>query len=838
MGCPNRPPSHATGLTAPTKITDALGGEWQNFFDAGGNLVGQQFRGHPAGDPGGDIVLLQDTLIDVDKLGRPTQIDQRLSTVGSLTPLRPVQLSDGDGNGFTTHRIEWDAGSRPTVIYNDNGGKSRIDYDGAGRIIKLEDAAGNTEEYEYDDGGNTIKIIATDVATNDIVPPETSITLLVPDQFGRTVRVSNNAGETNRFEYDCRDQLIGSSNAVGPLIDDPIDIVDPLLQINDTGNTVTYTRDGLGRIIKETFDLRVDGLGGNPLDTSNSANQDGQVIILHTIDDNNRQITHIDDNGNSTTREFDKLGRLEQTTFADGTTESFTYDHDDNLVEKVDANGSTFTITVDALNRTTQIDIDRAPGIEGTTQQTFFHDGLSRVVAATDDNGGDSADTQTIEFVYDSRGNIVEERQNGEAVSSNFSGDSEREQMTMPGGRVVTFTYDPLGQATMASDPAGTIFQSNWLGSGGNELTRDNSNGTAMTVLNADRTKIVGLDPVNQVVEFRVTDPGGGDIINHELGYDRVGVPLFVRSNDRGGLTDEFNLDSLSRVVEARVDVNGNGGGGVVVPREVEEVTYQYDGVGNRVTTETTTESGTVTKPYVVNEVNAYTDIGSTVQVFDLNGNRTGDGTNTYIYDAFNRFVGVENQSGDRIATYNYDAGGRLARLTTFDVGNPGTVTGSTNFIYDGNQLVEQQDGMTGATEMTIVNHSNIENGIVQIQRTSDHPRGSGTLYVHQNPFADIVALTDVDANVVQKFTYDSFGNRYDGTTGSPIDLNAEGSFFGFRGLQYDGISETLIDGALRYDSVTGRSLQRVGGFGSQNFGDFGNTYRLSPGSPAQQTRD
>src|SRR5262249_40631576 len=79
------------------------------------------------------------------------------------------------------------------------------------------------------------------------------------------------------------------------------------------------------------------------------------------------------------------------------------------------------------------------------------------------------------------------------------------------------------------------------------------------------------------------------------------------------------------------------------------DISYHYDNAGNR--TSTVTSAGTVT--YTPNAVNEYTSVGSVPQAYDVNGNLTSDGVNTYTFDAESRLVSATTASG--IVTYAYD---------------------------------------------------------------------------------------------------------------------------------------------------------------------------------------
>src|SRR5438067_1138871 len=76
---------------------------------------------------------------------------------------------------------------------------------------------------------------------------------------------------------------------------------------------------------------------------------------------------------------------------------------------------------------------------------------------------------------------------------------------------------------------------------------------------------------------------------------------------------------------------------------------------------------------------NRQTQLGNRTLTYDLNGNRTSDGANTYTWDARDRLVGI---SGSVSATFQYDAAGR--RISK-------TVNGqATGYLYDGANVVQE----------------------------------------------------------------------------------------------------------------------------------------------------
>jgi len=87
-----------------------------------------------------------------------------------------------------------------------------------------------------------------------------------------------------------------------------------------------------------------------------------------------------------------------------------------------------------------------------------------------------------------------------------------------------------------------------------------------------------------------------------------------------------------------------------------------------------------VNRNYSVNGLNQYLVAGPAAFTYDASGNLTGDGTNSYIYDAENRLVSAT--AAGVTATLTYDPLGRLWRVQKG--------AADTRFLYDGDALVAE----------------------------------------------------------------------------------------------------------------------------------------------------
>ncbi len=806
------------GFNRVLQVVDALGNFAGNSFDVAGNVLQTQVFGHPASDTDSKTVLLQDVRYFYDELNRRYQTDESLFVADGFSPVRAPDLLDDNADGFVTNVYEYDALSRLTYTVEDDGEVAEMLYDGLSRQIAEVDALGNMLLMDYDSNSNPVRVTSVEVSENDLVSQEVFETRYVYDQFNRLVRATDNAGQTSRFTYDSRDNLVSISDPVGPLTDDPLGLFSG--KINGLGNTSRYFYDGLNRRISEISDLRIGGIGSGGIDTSNSHNNDGVVTLSYKWDGNSRLISIEDDNENTTTYEYDALNRKVRQVNAD--TDEITdlvYDRDDNLIEVVDPNGTTSVRKYDALNRLVSVDVVRANGVGGTTLETFEYDGLNRRTLQSDNNG-DSGSIQTTEYLYDSLGRILEERQNGQVLSSVFTGAGNQIESVFPGGRVISKSFDLLDRVRVINDTTAggstLIAELDWIGPGSRLLRSLNGNGAQLTYLNTTDDVVVGYDAVNRIQKFRVLDSENVDILDREYGYNRANMRLFEQRNDDDALVDNYVYDSLYRLVKTNLDQGTTG-----ARREIESFDYVYDGVGNRRNViQELISSGSLNIGYEVNEVNEYIKVGEEDRAHSSNGNLIDDGTNRYTYDYKNRLIEVADKvSGSSIASYLYHTDNR--RSAKFAAGI------ETHFFYDGWQVCEEQNS-DGVTLVTYVYAPNYLDAPMQIERTAANPLGTGEVYLHQNARYDVVAVTDESGAVAETRYFDDFGRAY-GEDKLPTVSSSVGNPYGYQGRRLDEETGFYYYRNRYYDPVSGRFLQRDPVWDS---GNVGNQYTYVGNSP------
>src|SRR5262249_24079037 len=117
-----------------------------------------------------------------------------------------------------------------------------------------------------------------------------------------------------------------------------------------------------------------------------------------------------------------------------------------------------------------------------------------------------------------------------------------------------------------------------------------------------------------------------------------------------------YNYDAIGQLTHAVFASNNTA----VLPNQ--DLEYDYDAAGNR----TQTIINGVATPYTVNDLNEYTQVGTTTYTYDDDGNlntKTEAGvTTTYTFDDLNRLTGVSSPTDT--FSYGFDSIGQFAFAT------------------------------------------------------------------------------------------------------------------------------------------------------------------------------
>jgi len=438
-----------------------------------------------------------------------------------------------------------------------------------------------------------------------------------------------------------------------------------------------------------------------------------------------RLISVADPLGNRTRYTYDALNRLTQLTDALSGLTQFGYDPNGNLLSVTDARGNQTSYTPDAMDRV-QTRTDALLHPEGSTydpngnlqtftdrksqQRTLTYDALDRLTRV------DYADSSFTTYTWDAGNRLTQ-------LTDSLTG-------------TITRTPDILDRLTQEVTPQGTV---SW--------GYDNANRrTSMTVLGQ-----TALSYTYDTADRLTTLTQGTASVT--IGYDDA--------NRRTSLTlpntvqATYGYDTSNRLTSITFKKGATTLG---------TLTYTYDAAGRR-TALTGTWARTGIPAAVAsasyNANNQQTAWGGQTNTFDLNGNLTSDGTNTYTWDARDRLASI---AGGTTASFTYDPTGRRASKTI-----SGT---TTQFLYDGANPVQELSG-AGAVLANLLTGLGIDEYFTRAD-------GSGRRTLLADALGSTLALTD-DAGAVQtSYTYEPFGNT---TVSGQVNANS----FQYTGRENDG---------------------------------------------------
>jgi RHS repeat-associated protein len=284
-----------------------------------------------------------------------------------------------------------------------------------------------------------------------------------------------------------------------------------------------------------------------------------------------------------------------------------------------------------------------------------------------------------------------------------------------------------------------------------NLTSRGLPNGTATTYT------YDGLDRLKRLKDAKASTV----IADNNYTYNNAGQ--IVQNIDQSG-THVYGYDALDRLTSATY---------TGTPAE----SYAYDVVGNRSSSQRSTS-------YSYQPFNRLTGTTTAGYLYDSNGNMISkadsSGTTQFAWDFENRLIQAVTPSSGSVS-YKYDALGRRIQSAPSN-------GASTNFRYDGQDV--SQDKTSAGVITEYLNGPGIDNKIRQ-------KTGTTLYYFAQDQLGSTTALTDSKGALVERETYDAYGN----TAGTAKTR------YGFTGRERDSLTGLVYYRARFYDPQLGRFI-------------------------------
>jgi RHS repeat-associated protein len=743
--------------------TNALGQAVTYTYDSRGNKLSATSALGTASftyNQFGEVLTATDAMGGVetntyDAVGKLLSVIDALNNPTTLTyDARGQLLTMTNARGNTT-TLNWDTGGHLTQTKDALGNITTLAYDARARLTKATDALGNATSFTYDAANHLIKITRADRSSMSYTY----------DLAGRRTKTTDFLGNVTTRAYDAAYRLTGETDALGKSVSYSYDLMSNLTgttdQLGQTTNIVydefnrpeitIYPTAGSGAArLRETIEYDAVGNVIRRTDTAGRATtyEYDSANRLAKITDPALQATQYEYNPRSSVTAvvdalsqryefgFDALSRLTTVTRA-GLQMSFAYDAVGNAIQRTDYNNLTTNYTYDALNRLTKI------AYPDTTTATYAYDKMSRLTAAANING-------TVSFVYDKLGQVTSATDVwGQAINYTYDADGRRTQTSF-GANTFNYSYDAINRLTKIAETK--KLATTYAYDAASRLTSRTLPNGIVTSYSYD-----GVDRLTRLLDAK----GASVIVDNNYSYNDAGN--ITKNIDQSG-THVYGYDILDHLTSAAYPLMGNE-------------SYAYDAGGNR-----TSSHRSSTYNYQPN--NRLTSTNTTAYVYDNNGNlisrSDSSGTTQLEWDFENRLTQVVTPAAGSV-TYKYDALGRRVQTAP-------SSGAATNFTYDGDDIAQEQTSTGVITDY--LNGPGIDNKIRQ---------KTGTIYNYfsQDHLGSTTALTDSNGSLVERETYDAYGN----TAGSARTR------YGYTGRERDPVTGLMYYRARWYDAQVGRFI-------------------------------
>jgi len=449
-------------------------------------------------------------------------------------------------------------------------------------------------------------------------------------------------------------------------------------------------------------------------------------VTKRFTDNAGRPISVADALGNLTQFSYDNLDRLTQIIDANGKTTALSYDPDGNLLSLTDALTNKTSYGYDSRNRVTS----RNDAL--LTADSYSYDATGNLASHTDRDGN------VINYTYDALNRPTQAQYNiakghGTQLQSTVTytwdaGNRVTQGIDSIAGSA-TRQYNGLDRLTQEATPQGTV-----------NYTYDNAGRrTTMQVVGQPQVAYT-WDNTNRLTAISQGSSSVG------LSYDNANRRTCLTLPN--GVLASYGYDKDSRVTSL---VYGTGGSCSSPPNNLGSLTYSYDADGRRTATAgslaAVTLPANVTGTTSYNADNEQSQFNGTSLSYDANGNLTGDGTNTYTWDARNHLSKI-TQGRTTVGSFVYDAFGRRTSKTI------GTTT--TQFLYDGWNPVQELAPST--PPLAPVPTANMVTGLGVDEYFQRSDQVNGTLTFMTDALGSPLALTNSSGAITTSYTYEPFG--------------------------------------------------------------------------------
>ncbi len=514
-------------------------------------------------------------------------------------------------------------------------------YSSGGKLASITDRNENTVTLQYDVSGQLNSVTGAGGRS-----------LSFTFQDGKIKTITDPIGRTVEYTYDTGSNLKAVKSLGGGII--TYDYVSGGLQSITDQNSKKYIEneyDSFGRVIRQ-YDENSNAIQFDYDD----ANLENTCTYLST--------------GDVTRYQYNEMLFITKKTFADNTTEEYTYDQWGNRNSVKDRNNHTTSYTFDARGNmlsetapapfgyTTTYTYDSSDNLKQTAASggaiTSFdydeHSNLTKTTIKLDDTANST--TSVTYDVYGRAASITDAENKTTLIE--YGVDNNPTKITDPEGNIIEYGYDDAGRKTSMTTCYGTT-----------HYHYDANDKVVKVIDPAGNTTRIKYDAVGNMVKLinpkqynSTTDDGAGYTFTYDA-MDRM-----VRQTDPLGNHKGFKYDQVGRVIK---EINPNY-----------YDTAADDGAGTGFEYEANGRLARVVNPSGQKSRIQYDAVGNRIKTIDANNydenSDSGPGFQ-YSYDEMNRLIEVRDTNGTVIKRLVYDANSNVVK----EIDAKGYQSGSTD---------------------------------------------------------------------------------------------------------------------------------------------------------------
>jgi len=542
----------------------------------------------------------------------------------------------------------------------------------------------------------------------------------------------------------------------------------------------------------------------------------GAINYTYTITPYGRHQTVISTNGATTTIVSDLWGNRLYIIEPNAGLIKSEYNQFNEMIKQIDARGNTTTYEYDILGRITKKKYTTTDYVIAPQVITFFYDnstptnkGLGKLHQIKIDN------TLSETFLYDSQGRLAKhtKKLNGsQSFSYSYNANGQLQKLTYPSGFAVTYSYTPTGkldEIKRGSDNS-LIYKVNSRNQYHQPLNCQYGNGL---VINYDYNQYGLITGIKSTA------------LNYSYGYDTRGM-MNLRQENSADRKETFIYDNLDRLTDYTF--------GPIRPGATTTQTFSYAPNGNITSNSLLgTYDYNIPKPHAVTNIIPVNNGVFTAKNCEVEYNFFNqptlitDEASATLSHQLELFYGANQQRNQAVLKQNGVTKSNRYYLNKYCEFEPISSREAIyyNYIYGDNGIVALHVG----NNQTMIKDTLVSGGEFE----SDDPQRSVIIdtmyYIHTDHLGSYCAITDKNKTVRQRNFFDPWGNTI---TTPNFSITARG----FTGHEhYPQFKIINMNGRL-YDPVIGRFFSPDKYVANGSFTQDFNRYSYARNNPLMYT--